>query len=89
VHYTESGSVADRYAAGAVMGLAVRLTDVGIGRFGVCEAPGCQGVLIDTSTSSTGRFCSELCANRANISAVGARKRGEEDGGAKGPNAMA
>ena len=35
VHYTESGSVADRYAAGAVMGLAVRLTDVGIDRFGV------------------------------------------------------
>lgn len=25
VHYTESGSVAGRYAAGAVMGLAVRL----------------------------------------------------------------
>ncbi len=30
VHYTESGSVQDKYAAGAVMGLAVRLTDVGI-----------------------------------------------------------
>ena len=27
VHYTESGSVADKYAAGAVMGLAVRLTE--------------------------------------------------------------
>ena len=26
VHYTDSGSVADKYAAGAVMGLAVRLT---------------------------------------------------------------
>ena len=35
VHYTESGSVADKYAAGAVMGLAFRLTDVGIERFGV------------------------------------------------------
>ena len=33
VHYTESGSVADKYAAGAVMGLAVRLTDLGLDRF--------------------------------------------------------
>src|SRR6202000_3524349 len=32
VHYTESGSVADKYAAGAVMGLAVRRTDVGLER---------------------------------------------------------
>jgi predicted RNA-binding Zn ribbon-like protein len=89
VHYTESGSVADRYAAGAVMGLAVRLTDVGIGRFGVCEAPGCQGVLIDASTNSSRRFCSGLCANRANISAVSASKRGEEGGEAKVPTTMA
>ena len=61
VHYTESGSVTDKYAAGAVMGLAVRLTDVGIERFGVCQAAGCQGVFIDTSTSNTRRYCSERC----------------------------
>ena len=66
VHYTESGSVADKYAAGAVMGLAVRLTDVGIDRFGVCQAPGCQGVFIDTSADNTQRYCSDRCMNRAN-----------------------
>jgi predicted RNA-binding Zn ribbon-like protein len=65
VHYTESGSVADKYAAGAVMGLAVRLTDVGIDRFGVCLAPGCQGVFIDTSTSNTKPYCSDRCMSRA------------------------
>jgi predicted RNA-binding Zn ribbon-like protein len=80
VHYTESGSVADKYAAGAVMGLAVRLSDVGIDRFGVCQAAGCQGVFIDTSTSSTRRYCSERCMNRANVSAFRARKRDEGDG---------
>ena len=80
VHYTESGSVADKYAAGAVMGLAVRLTDVGIDRFGVCQAAGCQGVFIDTSSSETRRYCSERCMNRANVSAFRARKRGEDDG---------
>ena len=79
VHYTESGSVADKYAAGAVMGLAVRLTDVGIDRFGVCQAAGCQGVFIDTSTSNTRRYCSERCMNRANVSAYRARKRGDDE----------
>ena len=90
VHYTESGSVADRYAAGAVMGLAVRLTDLGIERFGVCQAAGCQGVFIDTSTSNTRRYCSERCMNRANVSAFRARKRGEDGGGeAKPPGSAA
>src|SRR5882757_3039613 len=87
VHYTESGSVSDKYAAGAAMGLAVRLTDVGIDRFGICQAPGCQGVFIDTSTSNTRRYCSERCMNRANVSAFRARKRGDDDGGAKTPSA--
>jgi len=79
VHYTESGSVADKYAAGAVMGLAVRLSDVGLDRFGVCQAAGCRGVFIDTSTSNTRRYCSERCMNRANVSAFRARKRDEGD----------
>jgi predicted RNA-binding Zn ribbon-like protein len=89
VHYTESGSVADKYAAGAVMGLAVRLTDVGIDRFGVCQAAGCQGVFIDTSGSNTRRYCSDRCMNRANVSAFRARKRGEDDGETKTPTARA
>ena len=89
VHYTDSGSVADKYAAGAVMGLAVRLSDVGIDRFGVCHAPGCQGVFIDTSSSNTSHYCSERCTNRANVSAFRARKRGEDDGEATAPTATA
>jgi predicted RNA-binding Zn ribbon-like protein len=89
VHYTDSGSVADKYAAGAVMGLAVRLTDVGIDRFGVCQAAGCQGVFIDTSTTSTKPYCSDRCMNRANVSPFRVRKRGEDDGEAKTPTATA
>ena len=79
VHYTESGSVADKYAAGAAMGLAVRLTDLGIERFGICQAAGCRGVFIDGSTSNTRRYCSDRCMNRANVSAFRARKRGEDE----------
>jgi predicted RNA-binding Zn ribbon-like protein len=65
VHYTESGSMSDKYAAGAAMGLAVRLADLGLGRFGVCQAVACQGVFIDTSAEGTRRFCSERCAKRS------------------------
>jgi predicted RNA-binding Zn ribbon-like protein len=69
VHFTESGSVADKYAAGATMGLAVRLTDLGIERFGICQAPPCRGVFIDTSADRSRRYCSERCLNRADVSA--------------------
>jgi predicted RNA-binding Zn ribbon-like protein len=89
VHYTESGSVADKYAAGGVMGLAVRFSDLGIERFGICQAAGCQGVFIDISTSNTRRYCSDRCMNRANVSAFRARKRGEDEGEAKAPTATA
>ncbi len=65
VHYTESGSMADKYAAGAAMGLAVRLSDLGVERFGTCQAEPCQGVFIDASKDGTRRYCSDRCAERA------------------------
>jgi predicted RNA-binding Zn ribbon-like protein len=79
VHYTESGSMSDKYAAGAAMGLAVRLADLGLERFGVCQATPCSGVFVDTSANRTRRYCSDRCASRANVVAYRARKRGEVD----------
>jgi predicted RNA-binding Zn ribbon-like protein len=81
VHFTESGSMADKYAAGAAMGLAVRITDLGIERFGVCQAPSCLGVFIDTSTNRSRRYCSDRCVSRVNVTAFRARRR---DGAARG-----
>jgi len=81
VHYTESGSMSDKYAAGAAMGLAVRLADLGIERFGICQAAPCPGVFIDTSAGRTRRYCSDRCTNRANVTAFRARKRGEDTQG--------
>ena len=78
VHYTESGSMADKYAAGAAMGLAVRLSALGVGRFGTCQAAPCLGVFIDTSVNRTRRYCSDRCTNRANVGAYRARKRGDD-----------
>ena len=74
VHFTESGTVADKYAAGATMGLAVRLTDLGTERFGVCQAEPCQGVFIDTSANRSRRYCGDRCMNRANVTAYRARQ---------------
>ncbi len=65
VHYTESGSMADKYAAGAAMGLAVRLSELGVDRFGACQTPPCQGVFIDASETGSRRYCSDRCADRA------------------------
>jgi predicted RNA-binding Zn ribbon-like protein len=79
VHYTESGSMPDKYAAGAAMGLAVRLAELGIERFGICQATPCMGVFIDTSAGRTRRYCSDRCTNRANVTAFRARKRGTEE----------
>ncbi len=78
VHYTESGSMSDKYAAGAAMGLAVRLTELGLDRFGLCQATPCRGVFIDTTPEGTRRYCSRRCADRASLAASGARKREEE-----------
>ncbi len=75
VHFTGSGTVADKYAAGAAMGLAIRLTELGPERFGVCQAPPCLGVFIDTSTNRSRRYCSERCLSRANVTAFRARQR--------------
>jgi predicted RNA-binding Zn ribbon-like protein len=63
VHYTESGSVADKYAAGAVMGLAVVVSDLGLSRFGICQSPGCGGVFIDFGAEPDRKHCSEKCAD--------------------------
>jgi predicted RNA-binding Zn ribbon-like protein len=75
VHYTESGSMSDKYAAGAAMGLAVRLADLGLDRFGLCQAAPCQGVFIDITPDGTRRYCSQRCADRASLAASGAADR--------------
>ena len=46
VHLVESGSAADRYAAGAIAGLTGLVTTSGTGRLGTCAATGCERVLI-------------------------------------------
>lgn len=75
LHLAEGRAVADAYAAGAVMGLAVFCTEMGVDRLGVCQAPPCRMVYLDTSTNRSRRYCSERCATRANVAAYRQRRR--------------
>ncbi len=75
LHLTERGDVAARYAANAVMGLSVLITQLGVDRLGVCAASGCRRVFVDTSTNRSRRYCSERCATRANVAAYRARQK--------------
>ncbi len=76
LHISEGAAdVATAYAAAALMGLAVTLSEVGLDRFGTCQAPSCENVFIDTSTNHSRRYCSERCATRANVAAYRARRR--------------
>ena len=70
-----SGSVSDRFTTGAVMGLATVLAQYGPDRLGRCGLACCTGVFVDTSPNGSRRYCSEQCANRANVTAFRFRRR--------------
>lgn len=69
VHLVESGSAADRYAAGAVAGLTGLVTTSGTERLGICAAPGCERVLIANRAGGK-HYCSEQCTPKANVRAL-------------------
>ena len=76
LHLAEGATtVAVAYSAGAIMGLAVFCTEFGLDRLGVCQAPPCRHVYLDTSTNRSRRYCSDRCATRANVAAYRQRRR--------------
>ena len=62
LHLTESGSVPDRFAAGAAMGLAVYISDHGIGQLRICQAPSCANVFFDNTANRSRKHCSVHCS---------------------------
>jgi predicted RNA-binding Zn ribbon-like protein len=66
-------SVVIGWAAGCATGLAVVLGSDLRGRLGVCTAPHCDQVYVDTSRNGTRRFCSTSCQNRVKTAAFRAR----------------
>ena len=75
VHLAQAGSVADRYAAGAVIGLTLAVSQLGLARLGTCSIAACQRVFIDGSPGRTRRYCTEHSATRANVTTIRAQAR--------------
>jgi predicted RNA-binding Zn ribbon-like protein len=74
VHFHGAGeSLAKGYAAGCATGLAIVLGSEARDRLGVCTAPRCDRVYVDTSRNGTRRFCSTACQNRVKAAAFRAR----------------
>ncbi|MEQ4725163.1 CGNR zinc finger domain-containing protein [Nonomuraea sp. B19D2] len=67
--------LADDDAAGAVMGLAAVVAELGVDRLGRCQEPRCRRAFLDTSSNRSRRYCSPRCASRANVAAFRARQR--------------
>jgi predicted RNA-binding Zn ribbon-like protein len=66
--------LATGWAAGCAAGLAVVLGGPEWGRLGVCTAPRCDRVYVDTSRNGTRRFCSTTCQNRVKAAVFRERK---------------
>ena len=69
------GTVSTDWVAGCATGLAVVLGGEFHDRLGVCTAPHCDRVYVDTSRNGTRRFCSTACQNRVKTAAFRARTR--------------
>jgi predicted RNA-binding Zn ribbon-like protein len=68
-------SLVTAWAAGCATGLAVVLGSDQQGRLGVCTAPRCDRVFVDTSRNATRRFCSTSCQNRVKAASFRAARR--------------
>jgi predicted RNA-binding Zn ribbon-like protein len=75
LHLDESGSVADRYGAGAVAGVAMIVSQLGMSHLGICALPACRNVFVDPAPGRSNRYCADHCANKANVTAFRDHRR--------------
>ncbi|HEY6493910.1 MAG TPA: CGNR zinc finger domain-containing protein [Trebonia sp.] len=73
-HSADETSLAKSWAAGCATGLAVVLGGELYDRLGVCTAPHCDRVYVDTSRNGSRRFCSTACQNRVKAAAFRERR---------------
>jgi len=76
VHLSESGSMTDRYAAAAVISLALLLSQLGTQRLGTCAMASCSRAFIDASSNKSRRYCAEHSAAKANVTSLLRQTRG-------------
>ena len=84
VHLAAQGSAADGFAAGAIIGVALTVSLVGVSRLGVCAIASCHQVFIDASPGKSRRYCGDHSATRGNVSALRRPQAGAAPDGASG-----
>ena len=72
-HSADEASMVKGWQAGCATGLAIVLGGELYDRLGVCTAPHCDRVYVDTSRNGTRRYCSTSCQNRVKTAAFRAR----------------
>ncbi len=70
VHLAAHGSVADRLAGGAIIGMALTVSLYGVKRLGVCAIASCHRVFIDSSPGRSRRYCTEHVTAKGNVSTL-------------------
>lgn len=80
VHLVDSGSVADRYAAGAIAGLTGLIAESGTRRLGTCGAKDCERVFVTTGPGRDKQYCSARCIPEASVRALRTGGRGSGRG---------
>lgn len=73
-HARSPASKAVSWAAGCATSLAIVLGGEYHDRLGVCTAPRCDRVYVDTSRNGSRRFCSTACQNRVKAAAFRERR---------------
>ncbi len=68
VHLASQGSPGDQFAAGAIIGVALTVSGLGVSRLGVCAIASCPRVFIDGSPGRSRRYCTEHAQAHGNVS---------------------
>jgi Putative stress-induced transcription regulator len=80
LHLVDSGSAADKYAAGAIAGLTALIAGSGVGRLGMCAASGCGRAHIDSAPGADSNNYCDRCAPTASVRPLPARGRRSSHG---------
>jgi predicted RNA-binding Zn ribbon-like protein len=75
LHLDESGSLSDRYAAGAIASVAAVAARCGMSHLGICKLPDCRSAFIDASASRGSRYCVEHRPSKATVTALRNHRR--------------
>ena len=70
IHLASQGAIGDRFAAAAIISVAITVSMVGVSRLGICAIASCGQVFLDASPGRSRRYCAEHATARGNVSTL-------------------